>query len=243
MFGTGSASDTPQFLSKEVAGTNTCKFCGVAIGGPSYRIDGSPACAACTERIRREGPENPHGAFAKAVMFGIVAAVCGLIIYAMFEIMTGLIIGYVSLLVGWMVGKAMMMGSGGFGGRRYQLTAALLTYMAVSIAAIPVYMSLSAKQHSHANAGSAAAQTVSPDASSRARVPADTSGDAGGSKPKPSAGAALGMLALLGMASPFLELAGDPFHGLIGLVILFVGIRIAWKTAEGSHVPSIAGPF
>jgi len=52
---------------------------------------------------------------------------------------------------------------------------------------------------------------------------------------------------LLGIASPLLELQ-DPVHGLIGLVILFVGIRFAWRftagrtlAVSGPHTPSPAG--
>ena len=40
--------------------------------------------------------------------------------------------------------------------------------------------------------------------------------------------AALGTLMLLGLASPFLEFSGNPVGALIGLVILFVGMRFAW---------------
>ena len=54
-------------------------------------------------------------------------------------------------------------------------------------------------------------------------------------------GAAVGLMVLVGLASPFLELQ-DPFHGIIGLVILFVGIRIAWKLTAGVKV-DILGPF
>jgi hypothetical protein len=53
--------------------------------------------------------------------------------------------------------------------------------------------------------------------------------------------AALGVLALIGLASPFLELQ-DPVHGLIGLVILFVGVRIAWRLTA-AKIPEISGPF
>jgi hypothetical protein len=49
------------------------------------------------------------------------------------------------------------------------------------------------------------------------------------------------MLVLIGLASPFLELQ-DPLHGMIGLVILFVGIRIAWQLAQGTSI-QILGPF
>jgi hypothetical protein len=57
-----------------------------------------------------------------------------------------------------------------------------------------------------------------------------------------SVGKALAYLAFLGLASPFLELQ-DPLHGLIGLVILFVGLQIAWKLTAGSAVPEITGPY
>jgi hypothetical protein len=54
-------------------------------------------------------------------------------------------------------------------------------------------------------------------------------------------GAALLGLALLGLASPLLELQ-NPVQGLIGLVILFVGIRIAWQLTAGAPT-EIIGPF
>ncbi len=52
---------------------------------------------------------------------------------------------------------------------------------------------------------------------------------------------ALGALALIGLASPFLELQ-NPVGGAIGLVILFVGIRFAWQQT-GAPELSIVGPF
>jgi hypothetical protein len=56
-----------------------------------------------------------------------------------------------------------------------------------------------------------------------------------------SVGAAIGALLFAGLASPFLELP-DGFSGLIGLVIIFVGMRIAWKMA-GAPKLEIFGPF
>ena len=54
-------------------------------------------------------------------------------------------------------------------------------------------------------------------------------------------GAALLMLLLIGLASPFLELQ-DPFHGTIGLIILLVGMQFAWKITRGIAL-QIFGPF
>ncbi|MFZ0200700.1 MAG: hypothetical protein WB523_04110 [Candidatus Sulfotelmatobacter sp.] len=59
---------------------------------------------------------DSHANFVRGLIYGMAAAIAGLILYATFEIMTGLIIGYFSLAVGWMVGKAMMKGSNGQGG-------------------------------------------------------------------------------------------------------------------------------
>jgi hypothetical protein len=58
---------------------------------------------------------------------------------------------------------------------------------------------------------------------------------------KMSAGAAIGTLLFAGLASPFLELGDEP-GGIIGLVILFVGMNIAWKLTAGAKL-DIVGPF
>ena len=56
-----------------------------------------------------------------------------------------------------------------------------------------------------------------------------------------SVGAAIGSLLLAGLASPFLELADEP-GGIIGLVILVVGLNIAWKLTAAPKL-EILGPF
>jgi hypothetical protein len=48
-------------------------------------------------------------------------------------------------------------------------------------------------------------------------------------------------LAWVGIASPFLDLQ-DPVHGLIGLVILFVGLRFAWQFTAGRTL-NVSGPY
>jgi hypothetical protein len=47
----------------------------------------------------------------------------------------------------------------------------------------------------------------------------------------------------IGLASPFLELS-DGFGGIIGLFILFLGIRAAWSLTSGvDTAPDISGPY
>jgi hypothetical protein len=197
---------TPQFSTAQYgqAPAQACKFCGLSISGPYYRINGSPACSACADRMRQGAPSQADAVYPRALLLGILGAIIGLALYAGFTILTNIIIGYVSLAVGFIVAKAMLLGSGGVGGRKYQITAALLTYAAVSLASIPIALSFS-------------------------HVPIDA--------------IPLSRLIQLGLLSPFLELQADTFHGLIGLVILYVGINIAWKLTRGKPQTVVEGPF
>jgi hypothetical protein len=163
------------------------------------------ACEGCVLMLQQQLPKDSHAAYVRGLLFGLGAAIVGLIFYAGFTIVTGIYIGYVSLAVGWLVGKAIMLGSKGMGGRRYQIVAVAFTYAAVSLAAIPIALS------GHSVSGS-------------------------------SLVANLPRLLRLGLASPFLELQ-DPVQGIIGLIILMVGIQIAWKITAGSRTADIHGPY
>jgi len=72
--------------------------------------------------------------FRRAVIFGIVAALAAAVVDALFIGYTAITTGYLALLVGWMVGKGITLGSRGRGGRRYQVTAVVLTYLALAAA-------------------------------------------------------------------------------------------------------------
>jgi len=162
--------------------------------------------------------------------------------------MTGITIGYLSLGVGFLIGRAMMFASKGAGGRQYQIAAVLLTYCAVSLAAIPVALSQYAKQQKHPEAqaktdGQTGQQNQAGGQSSSAGEQGTSQPETTSDQPKSktSLGAIWGYLILIGLASPFLELQ-EPLSGLIGLVILFVGMRIAWRTTAG--IPTqVDGPY
>ncbi len=231
-------SSSIQFGTAEYAGApaaDRCKFCQQPIAGTYYRLQGAMACRNCVEQAHAPATDS-HADYMRGLVYGIGAAIAGLILYATFEIATGLIVGYVSLAVGWMVGKATMKGSNGHGGRRYQITAALLTYAAVSMAAIPIWIHYASGHHPHASQQQRLAdeQRSLEQETGRLQTPESA-------KPAVDIGKVVLQLALVGLASPFLELA-DPLHGLIGLFILFIGIRIAWQSTRGA-LPTVDGPF
>jgi len=193
------------------------------------------ACEGCVQELQRRQPADSHAGYVRGLLFGVGAAIVGMAGYAGFTILTGLYIGYVSLAVGWFVGKSIMLGSKGIGGRRYQIAAVILTYAAVSLAAIPIAISYQMKAKAKAESVQTQQQPSTADET-------NSQPDQAQPKPKLSFGAAILQLLVIGLASPFLELQ-DPFHGIIGLVILMVGIRIAWQIAAGSRRVSIEGPY
>lgn len=244
--------ETPQFTKAEypgTAGNERCGICGNALTGEYFRVNGQMACATCAGQAKAGQPTNTHVAFVRALLFGIGGALAGLILYSTVEITTNMTIGYLALAVGWLVAKAMMTGSKGIGGTRYQVTAVLLTYLAISMSAIPVGISYIVSHRNDKVAQSDASQT-SRDATANDAGAGSDSASGGSTGENNSAiheghgggsGSPILMLLFYGVASPFLELA-SPGSGLIGLVILFVGLSIAFRMTKAKPL-DVDGPY
>jgi hypothetical protein len=237
------SNPTPQFSTLETssrATTDTCKICKQSITGMYYRANGATVCGSCADRVKREVPQDSHAAFVRAVLFGLVGFAIGLALYAGFVIVTGISIGYVALAVGWIIGKAMMMGSNGVGGRRYQIVAVALTYAAVSIAFVPIWIYYNNKDRAEK---AVTQQQVSSQSSGTEQSQNSTSDDSTEQQgSKMSFASTIGMLALWGLASPFLRIASNPM-AFIGLIILFVGMQFAWKMTAGRGNVQVEGPY
>jgi hypothetical protein len=139
--GAAQLAEAPQFATAEYAhipGTERCRICNNLVSGEYYRVNNQMACAKCALEARAGQPTDSHSAFARGLLLGIGGAVLGLILYSTVVIATGWSIGYLGLAVGWLVGKAMIKGSNGVGGRRYQVAAVVLTYLAISGSSVPI---------------------------------------------------------------------------------------------------------
>jgi len=197
----------PQFLTEEYRKemrAQLCGVCGRTIGIRSFVLDAKLVCARCSAAAN----PSSNAPFVRGLVFGIGAAVFGMAIYAGFTIVTHFYFGYVAVAVGWLVAKAMMAGSRGEGGTRYQIAAVALTYAAISLASVPILI---------------------------AKVLQDAADY--GTTTHIEWGKVTGKLVAVGIASPFLGLRAG-FWGVVGLVILCVGLRIAWRmTAEKTQQP------
>jgi hypothetical protein len=112
----------PQFATAEYpSGSDAaaCKSCGQALGESHYRVNGLLVCAKCTQLIQDQMPKDSHASFVRGVSFGVGGAILGFALYVAFAFSTGLTAGIVSLAVGYLVGKAIVMGSKGARGPRY----------------------------------------------------------------------------------------------------------------------------
>ena len=205
----------------------------------------------------------------RAVLFGTLAALAGFVFYAAFGIVTGWIAGYLSFAVGYIIAKMMMIGSAGMGGRRYQWTAVFLTYLAVSMSAVPITLVYQARRKAaweeqkkavnladeqrqlEEEFGSDTTRPVPqrsvPPAPQKSTVPQP--GGPGSTalrnvvptRAQISPAAVVTSLLIIGLASPILELA-NPIGGVIGLLILMAGIVVAWRITAAKRF-EIVGPF
>jgi hypothetical protein len=220
-------------------GVEICRLCNQSIGGDYFRVNTLMACPNCAAEARHGQPRDSHVAFSRGLLLGIGGAIVGMAVYAAFTILTGWYIGYLALGVGWLVAKAIKTGSNGLGGRRYQVAAVLLTYAAISMAAVPVGISYAIKHEKAAAKTPHAAAGNTPDAAGPNAFPEAPS-------PSPKTvpaqwGPLAGQLLLLGLASPFMDFH-EPVQGLLGLFILFIGLRVAWRLTASAPL-DVEGPF
>jgi len=84
-----------------------CAACGRALGGSYYEVGGRICCTACQERIAAALAGRPGAAgFLRAAAAGLGAAAAGSAIYFAVRAATGYQFSLISILVGFMVGKA-----------------------------------------------------------------------------------------------------------------------------------------
>jgi hypothetical protein len=147
------------------------------------------------------------GVFLQALAYSLVGVLAGAILNAGFIILTGINIGFLALVVGWLVAKAMMIGSNGRGGRPYQIAAVVLTLISVALSnSVILYWFIQKEQ------------------------------------PIALTFTTIVNLIVLGFERPFLRFATSAGGAAIGLFIIFVGARAAWRMTSGDPA-AVRHPF
>ena len=210
----------------------TCIVCKQPIAGDYYHANGNILCPQCKLRIEAHQQPPPHTSLVRAALYGGAAALAGCAIYATVAITTGLEIGLVAILIGYMVGKAIRYASRGLGGRPQQILAVALTYFAITTSYIPVFVYQAAKAKSAATANHAAGQ------SSKTPEPRVTT------EPRMPPGRAILIVLALAAVAPFMALfqGSNIVSGLISLFIIFIGLQQAWRLTARREIV-ITGPY
>ena len=217
-------------------GTAPCAECRGRIVDTYYEADEGVICATCQARVAADtANQPPAGRFSRALAFGVGGAIAGAAIYFGVLAATGTEVSLVVLLVGFMVGKAVRIGTRGRGGRRYQWLAVALTYLAIVTTYIPFVL----KGFNRSSAVSVSAVGGGPNASETFL----TVGMPAVAPPTPPAslGATavdLGALLLLAAAAPLLEGVNHP----LTLVIFGLALVQAWRMNRRTQV-RLTGPY
>jgi hypothetical protein len=126
--------------SPSPAGGVACASCGRAIEDVYYSGNGRTFCAACRTGI--EAALASGGRFGPGLLLGLGGAILGGTVYFAVTAISGYELSLITILIGWLVGRGLQKGSGVPGGRRYQVAAVVLTYLAVAGA----YLALGLRQ-------------------------------------------------------------------------------------------------
>lgn len=209
----------------------TCAMCHQAIATEYFDVNGQSVCNVCKSRLEHLG-QTPRswGLFAKAALFGLVAAILGAALYYAVIAITNFEIGIVAIAIGFMVGWAVRTATANRGGRRYQVLALVLTYWSVGLAYTPLTFQQLADENK--NAQTQESRDATPAAP---HEPAEA----------PRAVSIPRVLAVLlgfSLALPALVVMGSLPSGLISAFIIGIGMRQAWQM---TGVPSlqISGPY
>jgi len=204
----------------------TCASCGASATPEYHEFQGKVFCTVCRQRLEASIHQlRQRGSLAQAFLYGLGAAIAGSVVFYVISAATGYQLGLIAVAVGWFVGKAVRKGSGGLGGRRYQVMAVLLTYASIASTSVPSITRYFDQQ----------AAKVAPAATT------DQTATVSQPPNKVVHGGYVRYYALvfgLALALPFLNITRD----FLGLIIIAIGLWEAWRFTRGVKL-AFAGPF
>ena len=260
----GKANFERQYGAQQV---HQCEDCVTLLGDSYYTVDGRVTCFTCSDKAAADTPQQDLRGLPKAVVYGLGAAFLGTVIYLMVLKFTGYEIGLLSIAVGWLVGKAVMKGSRGRGGRAYQVLAVLLTYHSIVFSYLVVGIWEWVEKGDGAGETVAEGPAVAGSDANRAEVGPGESGQTIASIAAGEGETATRLTEtpvvvedraalhsdeeaevppLLGLAGLYVAMLFSPFYdgfsNIIGMAIIAFGLWEAYRRTQ-LHLPEGAGPF
>jgi hypothetical protein len=228
-----------------------CGSCGQPIEVYYYEAAGQSICRKCkgTLEMAQGGGGGATRGMLGAVALGGLAALLGAAIYLGIAFGTGYEVGLIAVLVGFLVGKGVFVGSGRQGGRRYQVLATVLTYFAISVTYVPQMLMQVMEETtvSATDAATEAAAGVATGAAAGASAVESAPSTDGGAVEGTAligggVGAIVGLAGFMLLVAPVKVILSDFPGSVISLIIIGVGLMQAWQGAKRQAV-EIKGPF
>ena len=223
------SADTLQFRKAEMAGepgTRVCSVCRQQIDGDFYQVNGADAHGVCTQQVltvhqRRGGAAE----FGRALACGLGVAIGGAILFLIVTYTRIPFRTWLSILIGIGMAKAIIYGSRGCRGRRYQVLAIVLTYGSITTSYVPEVAQGFAK----------AAEHVKQEKGITHPLPVEVTKVSG-----VRFGIGVIFLLLFALLIPFFMLGTA--WGWFNLLIIAFGLMRAWK-GTAPIATKITGPF
>lgn len=250
-----SSGDAPLDFSTSASpdtASATCAACKRPILDQYWSAGEAVVCGDCKAAVERGQQATPDvmsraARFSRAALYGAGATVVGALIWYAVARLLNLEIGLIAILLGYLVGRAVFLGSGKRGGRRYQILAVFLTYLGIGLAYAPFALE-ALRESSGAEADSARA-APSADSLADAGEPAPAPGTAGEPSVTPGGNPdaagfllAVGVLLLGILTLPVVISVGGLPGSLISLLIYGFAIVQAWRLTASATV-AFTGPF
>jgi hypothetical protein len=126
----------------------SCTSCNEKIQNSYFEVNKKIYCDPCHDVIAKILNSDVNILqFIKAVIAGLGAAILGAGIWYAVVALIPMQFGFIAILVGFLIGKAVRWGSDGRGGLPYQILAVLLTYCAIVAMYVPhIYQAVTAKE-------------------------------------------------------------------------------------------------
>lgn len=208
-----------QAQSPQPSAGATCGHCQQTIADRYFEANGVVLCAVCKERLEAGWKGGSKAArFFKAGALGAGGGLLGALIWFAVSHFTGYELGLIAIVVGFLVGKGISIGSEYRGGRLYQVLAIVLTYLAIVSTYVPAFVEEFDKRALQDATAAVEAGNVAPEAAPRFLVYA--------------------VSAVVALAAPFL--AG--LENLMGLLIIAIALWEAWKLTAKREL-TFNGPF
>ena len=219
--------ETAEPLQADEGSDTVCAACQRPIDSQYFALQDQVICPTCAANLNPPVTGTRVSRLAKATLVGVAAGLVGALIWFVIRRVAHIEIGLVAILVGYLVGKGVLYGSGNRGGRRYQVLAVVITYACIAANYVPDIVEAFVSEIREERANDPDAQAAADDAEPVSTVDMIK---------------AIAIVSALvfgvALAAPFLGGA----QSVMGLVIIGIALWQAWALAKRRVLP-LSGPY